>query len=571
KIFRHEKKEVILRAFLKGQFKYQIPLSLNIYPTGDGGSIPSFTNKAGKKEYASDINTLSSDSIINSTTNSIPQGINITTDNWSQMVEDVAPLPTNSGNCTGSGSDGGDCQNYDSISQLRADLYELPKSMQPSFIYLFNILKSKGQTLTSNQAVVTYLNNVFLFLRQNGIYQVSSSQQVPIYGVINTIFTHLTSQSNGNDISSVMQEIYNLGDSNNIGIYSKILQTQQVGADIINTVISSFNAIFESYSDELNDIQGTAEDKINNYSDTVYASFLSTFWIPGVGPTLASGATQISAMVGQMKMQLFMAKQMGTLALNLAWLPIAIFVLVSLFTAGISFALMVPLIPYFLFWAGAIVWVLSVLEGLVAMPIVAMIVAYPEGNEVLGHGSPAVKIALNIIFRPVLMVIGITTAMALTYILITYSAQGFHMVVPTLLNNFTSSAMVKGIVSCFLVLIFGSFMMMAFNKCFSVIYLIPDKVFEWIGSHSSNARAGAEEVAQLQSKSEQSAQQGAQSAGQATEQGISAKRHETEQTVQAEETKIQVAQKVSDTANNAIQSESQGVAQAAEKIGPALL
>ncbi|WP_235602945.1 hypothetical protein [Piscirickettsia litoralis] len=358
-----------------------------------------------------------------------------------------------------------------------------------------------------------------------------------------------------------MNELYSLGlPSNNAtsntstAIYSTIMQAQQVGADILQTVIDTLNDIFVNYQDQFSSLKKTAYSMIHKWAKKagIAAGASSIVGASGVGSAVA--------IMGQTAVQLWMAAQIGNLAMSLAWMPVAIMILSSLFTTAIAFSVMMPLIPYFLFWAGTIVWVLSILEGLVAAPAVCLAVLFPGGHDIMGHGLPAIKIALNVIFRPVLMVIGITCAIALTYVLITYSAQGFHLVAPLILSNFSSSSMVNGIVSCFLIFIYSSFMMMAFSKCFSVIYLIPDKVLEWIGAQASAQRAGADDVQQLQGKTEQASAQAGQAAGQGVQQGISAQQNETQSQVSAKSQDIQVAQQSGQAAGSEVKTAAEAAA-----------
>ncbi|OAJ34614.1 DotA/TraY family protein [Piscirickettsia salmonis] len=520
---------------------YEIPLSVNYYPLIDGHP-PRYQNSEGNTEYASDVKTtiVSANAGVTSVTNTIPDGLSMVSSSWASNVYHAVPACIED-----SGS-----QACKDIITLQTQLINLPNEWRPPFIYLFNLVKSGSKSviksISDSPKDVTFLNNVFYFLKQNGIYQPTTTTAVPVYAVIGRIFDQVGGNGLSSDMTAVMNEFYNLGMPSS-NLFSKIMQAQQVGADVVQAVIDSFTNIFENYQEQFKDIQSTAESMISDWS-----------WGAGIAGALGGlfGAGSIgtaAAILGQTAVQLYMATQIGNLSMSLAWLPIALVVLGSLFTAAISFVVMMPLIPYFLFWAGTIVWALSILEGLVAAPLVALALVYPEGHEILGHGSPAIKIALNIIFRPVLMVIGVIAAMALTYVLITYSAQGFHLVAPLILNNFSASGMVNGIVSCFLIFIYASFMMMAFSKCFSVIYLIPDKVFDWIGA-SAGHRAGAEEVQQLQGKTEGMGSQAGQSMGSGVQQGIQAKQTETQSSVQAQSQDIQVAEKAGEAAGSEVRS-----------------
>ncbi|PRP61574.1 type IV secretion protein DotA, partial [Bacillus halotolerans] len=247
-----------------------------------------------------------------------------------------------------------------------------------------------------------FLNNLFSFLIANGVYQTNDTTSVPVYAVIDKIFGNLAgngTEGAGLNVTSMMDEFYQLGMPTD-DLFSKIMQAQQTGADVVQMVLDSFTSILDNYQAKFKSIEAGAKNIINDYS--IGAGVAS-----GIGAVFGSSAIssvgEVTAILGQTSVQLYMASQMGQLSVSLAWLPLAMMILGSLFTAAITFIVMMPLIPYFLFWAGTIVWVLSILEGLVATPLVALALVYPEGHEILGHGTAGIKIALNIIFRPVLM------------------------------------------------------------------------------------------------------------------------------------------------------------------------
>ncbi|WP_235603449.1 DotA/TraY family protein [Piscirickettsia litoralis] len=515
---------------------YNIPLSVYYYPIVNG-NVPQYQGQDKQLHSIKDMksNSVSTTAGIISTTQTVPNGLSMVSSTWSNLIYQTIPACTGQdSNKYSDKSEAAVCRN---INQLQMNLLNLPNEWRPPFIYLLDLIKDSPKTekITDIAENVKFLNNVFEFLQVNGIYQPTTVTSVPVYAVIDKIFNRL-SGNGATDVTGVMNELYQLGIPAD-NLFSTIMQAQQVGADTVQAVINSFMSIFDNYQQQFNNVKNTAASMVKQGAEeSKHLAYLDS------SLSLFGASTDFSSLYAswsQIKVQLYMAAQIGSMSMSMAWLPLAFIVLGSLFTAGISFVVMMPLIPYFLFWAGTIVWVLSILEGLIAMPLVALVLVYPEGHEILGHASPGIKIALNIIFRPVLMAIGVIAAIALTYVLITYSAQGFHLVAPLVINNFSSSNMVQGIVSCFLIFIYSSFMMMAFSKCFSVIYLIPDKVFDWIGA-SSNQRAGAEDVQQLQGKTEGLASQSGQAMGSGVQQGIQAKQTETQSQVQADSQEIQL-------------------------------
>ncbi|OAJ35397.1 DotA/TraY family protein [Piscirickettsia salmonis] len=576
---------------VNSQLHYTVPMSVTVYPNINGSVVPEFhprhnnsydTNAStGQIENPSTADYLNAMKMSNPDTGTtlisdyVPSTLQMGASDWATDVYAYVPTPGSPpqdcdmyyGTYSGSNqTDQQTCNNDYAVIQLQTNLMALPPEMQQPFVYLFSLFGNTGSgtthTLTEKIGDVNLLNNTLMFLQKNGIYQTTATTSVPVYAVIDKIFGELSGNDASTDITSIMNELYSLGlpsstsSNTSSSIYSTIMQAQQVGADIIQTVIDTLNSIFVNYQNQFSDLKSTAYSMIHKWAKKTIAvsAATSSYGAGSLGTAFA--------IMGQTAVQLWMAAQIGNLAMSLAWMPIAIIILTSLFTTAIAFSVMMPLIPYFLFWAGTIVWVLSILEGLVAAPAVCLAVLFPGGHEIMGHGLPAIKIALNVIFRPVLMVIGITCAVALTYVLITYSAQGFHLVAPLILSNFSSSSMVSGIISCFLIFVYSSFMMMAFGKCFSVIYLIPDKVLEWIGAQVGSQRAGADEVQQLQGKAEQVSGQAGQAAGQGTQQAISAKQNKTQSEVSAESQEIQVADKEGQAAGSEVNKAQQAAAMA---------
>jgi defect-in-organelle-trafficking protein DotA len=66
----------------------------------------------------------------------------------------------------------------------------------------------------------------------------------------------------------------------------------------------------------------------------------------------------------------------------------------------------VPLLPYIIFTFGSIAWLISVIEAMVAGPIVALGVTHPEGHDAFGKGEQAIMLLMNVFLRPAMMIIG---------------------------------------------------------------------------------------------------------------------------------------------------------------------
>ena len=222
-------------------------------------------------------------------------------------------------------------------------------------------------------------------------------------------------------------------------------------------------------------------------------------------------------------------QMMVNMTKSMMLLPLAFVVLTMLFTAGMQFALIIPMTPYIIFWAGQTSWLINTIEAMVAAPLVGLAIVHPGGHSYYGHGVQAYKMLINVVLKPVLLVFGTMASMILVYIIVVYSAQGFHTmgnsIVGTFLTfnygknpdgtyqNFDRVTNVRAIMSLMLIFMYATFLTMVFNKCFSVIYLIPEKVVQWVGGQSDNfGKEAAQHLAQAtQQETGQVAQAGQQS------------------------------------------------------------
>ena len=380
------------------------------------------------------------------------------------------------------------------------------------------------------------------------------SSTLPVKNAMDKIFEGLLGSGSGSQvgasINSLMSEVYNLGvvDNNDsfIGKNLSVIQSaQRTGIDMIVTTINSIESVYSHYETEYKDLR----TKVQNIGigTTASAAGLSALAIASglAGPFGAAraaafgAASEMTAQAGQMAIQITTMLKMSDILQSLMWLPIVIVVLTALFTAGVSFALMLPLMPFILFWAGQIAWILGCLEAVIAAPFLAWCLILPGGHHFAGHTVPGLRMLLGIIFRPVLMVLGLLIGLVLTYIVIAFSADAFHVVAITLIGgkmgNTTYAGIMpaspyyqdaRGVIACLMLFLYCSFLMLAFQKCFSPIYLLPEKVTQMMGGQAD--KAGEQDLQQLQQGVSQQSQSLAQSGGQGLNKGIEAQQQKTQ-------------------------------------------
>lgn len=92
---------------------------------------------------------------------------------------------------------------------------------------------------------------------------------------------------------------------------------------------------------------------------------------------------------------------------------------------GFITAYYVPFLPYMIFTFASLGWLMAVIEAMVAAPIVALGVTFPEGHEAFGKSEAAFMILLNIFLRPAMMIIGYIAAIILSYVSVWVINAGF--------------------------------------------------------------------------------------------------------------------------------------------------
>ncbi|MGF6755258.1 DotA/TraY family protein [Paraburkholderia sp. GAS42] len=157
--------------------------------------------------------------------------------------------------------------------------------------------------------------------------------------------------------------------------------------------------------------------------------------------------------------------------------PLFLMLAIALFFFGVMLSVYLPMLPFITWFGGITSWFVIVCEGVVASPLWAF--AHLDGDgEGLGQRTTHGYIfLLNLMLRPVAMVVGFILA-----------SMGI-VALGTLLNTMFVVAMqnaqfgsVTGIVSilAFIVLYVGMCQTLC-SSLFSMIHVIPDQMFSWIG------------------------------------------------------------------------------------------
>lgn len=170
-------------------------------------------------------------------------------------------------------------------------------------------------------------------------------------------------------------------------------------------------------------------------------------------------------------------------------------VAIPVFFFGVKLAAYLPFLPAVI-WTGAVLnWLVIVVEALFGAPLWAMVHLDMEGDGLnmqrTGHGY---IFLLNLFFRPIIMV----GALVFAYSAMSAMFSLFVGAVSGMLNGLSTNTsswwagllMIVGAV--WIVVVFAE---QIITQCFGLVFLIPDKVFTWIGGQfGSNVGAGMDRL-----------------------------------------------------------------------------
>ncbi len=193
---------------------------------------------------------------------------------------------------------------------------------------------------------------------------------------------------------------------------------------------------------------------------------------------------------------------MQTTVINLlAILAIFLPVFMVMWAYGAMLAVYVPLIPFMIFIMAAIGWMLTVVEAILAAPIVAIGFILPAGDD-LGKIESALNILANVFLRPMLMIFG--------FFLASRVFKAVVMLINFGMGGVFDSINVSSLFSTLIIIaVYATFIISIANTSFSLIYALPDKILRWIGgatehtdtSPVSEAKGTTQETAQTASES----------------------------------------------------------------------
>ncbi|NBV27767.1 hypothetical protein EBR43_00800 [bacterium] len=149
---------------------------------------------------------------------------------------------------------------------------------------------------------------------------------------------------------------------------------------------------------------------------------------------------------------------------------------------GVSLGIYLPLLPVTMYSLGALMWFMTVVESMIAGPVIALGLVMPSQDS-MGKAQPSILMMFNLFLRPSLMVLGMVFGAKLFDIFAIYFTNvminGFGAV-----SNMAGFNEWYGLIFVLFFFFYGYSIVAVAQRCYSMIYILPDRVISWIGGQA---------------------------------------------------------------------------------------
>ncbi len=177
----------------------------------------------------------------------------------------------------------------------------------------------------------------------------------------------------------------------------------------------------------------------------------------------------------------------------------------ALLIVGFTCAYLIPMIP-FIMWLGCIGgWVIQCIIAIIVAPLWAVMHLHPNGDDLTGHGGNGYSMLMGLLLRPVLLIFGFIASIGVSSVLGEFINKIYFQVFAF------SGANVNGWLAFITMLagttIYAVIMFSFIKKTHSIMHVIPDEIFKWIGGGQDGLGSYAQSMGEGAERSGASAAQ----------------------------------------------------------------
>jgi hypothetical protein len=177
-----------------------------------------------------------------------------------------------------------------------------------------------------------------------------------------------------------------------------------------------------------------------------------------------------------------------------------------------------PLLPSLTYYVAVIGWVLAVVEAMVAFPLTALGMSFPQGHDFLGSAQQSLILLLSLFIRAPLIVIGFYIGMQL----ISAGMAGILLALNNIFQPMLESPSVASAVALIATMVMVIYISATLiTYCLSAAYRIPSMVIRWVGAQADTGseQQSIQRIYSLLNQQQGSALSSVQQSAQSAEQG----------------------------------------------------
>jgi len=264
--------------------------------------------------------------------------------------------------------------------------------------YYLSISRANAATLSLLSGLPTASSPTY-----QGLPRSLAADMAPMQGMTDAFLTTLQTVVNSQDgitqPTGAPATLANAQDADSMGTLGRMMSVMNFNGNTINKIVGLFNQSTASvWTDPFGHLMqlgqtliilslsgmGLAAAASSTIGST--AMIAGGLWTGGIGGAVAAAA--VSAVI------------------NYLALPVFVF-LMAMLTPGVIISYVLPLIPYTLWIAGVTGWIILVCEAMIAVPLWMLAHMTVGGDGLHGRAVEGWGLLFNVIFRPVLMVLGL--------------------------------------------------------------------------------------------------------------------------------------------------------------------
>lgn len=174
-----------------------------------------------------------------------------------------------------------------------------------------------------------------------------------------------------------------------------------------------------------------------------------------------------------------------------AYIPVVTAVTVPLVALGMMLWLFLPMLPFLVYLFTVIGWFISIIEAVVAGPLIAAGITNPQGHEFLGKSEQSLMLMVSVVIRPALILISFMFSIILTYVAVKLTTNLMMVVMSEIMTKLDTGYLGSYFGVLFLSYLFVYTMFQVVNYTFSIVYEVPAKIMRWIGAPKEDSVGSA--------------------------------------------------------------------------------